>query len=62
MLVGRHLGEPGVIHQCFGDLHIKSQQPVPMAADGEYLGEAIEASLRIKSAQLPVLRAQSAQG
>jgi hypothetical protein len=33
-----------------------------MAADGEYLGEAIEASLRIKPAQLPVLRAQSSQG
>jgi hypothetical protein len=30
-----------------------------MAADGEYLGEALEASLRIKPAQLPVLRAQS---
>jgi YegS/Rv2252/BmrU family lipid kinase len=62
MLVGRHLGDPGVIHQCFGELHIKAQQPVPMAADGEYLGEAIEASLRIKPAQLPVLRAQSSQG
>ena len=62
MLVGRHLGEPGVIHQCFGELNIKAQQPVPMAADGEYLGEAIEASLRIRPAQLPVLRAQSAQG
>ncbi|NDC09951.1 MAG: YegS/Rv2252/BmrU family lipid kinase [Oxalobacteraceae bacterium] len=59
MLVGRHLGEPGVIHQCFGELNIKAQQPVPMAADGEYLGEAIEASLRIRPAQLPVLRAQS---
>lgn len=62
MLVGRHLGEPGVIHQCFGELHIKAQQPVPMAADGEYLGEAIEASLRIKPAQLLVLRAQNSQG
>jgi YegS/Rv2252/BmrU family lipid kinase len=59
MLVGRHLGEPGVIHQCFGELHIKTQQPLPMAADGEYLGEAIEASLCIRPAQLPVLRAQS---
>ena len=62
MLLGRHLGEPGVIHQCFGELHIKAQQPVPMAADGEYLGEAIEASLRIKPAQLLVLRAQNSQG
>ncbi|MEK0435284.1 MAG: hypothetical protein RL369_1333 [Pseudomonadota bacterium] len=59
MLVGRHLGEPGVIHQCFGDLHIKAQQPVPMAVDGEYLGEALEAKVNIKPAQLPVLRVQS---
>lgn len=59
MLVGRHLGEPGVIHQCFGDLLIKAQQPVPMAVDGEYLGEAIEAKVSIKPALLPVLRAQS---
>ncbi|MFM7658768.1 MAG: diacylglycerol/lipid kinase family protein [Burkholderiaceae bacterium] len=59
MLLGRHLGEPGVIHQCFGNLLIKAQQPVPMAVDGEYLGEAIEAKVSIKPAQLPVLRAQS---
>jgi diacylglycerol kinase family enzyme len=59
MLVGRHLGEPGVIHQCFGDLLIKAQQPVPMAVDGEYLGEAIEAKVSIKPALLPVLRVQS---
>jgi len=60
MLLGRHLGEPGVIHQCFGDLHIKAQQPVPMAADGEYLGEAIEARVSIQAARLPVLRARIA--
>ncbi|MFZ9238968.1 MAG: diacylglycerol/lipid kinase family protein [Burkholderiaceae bacterium] len=58
MLLGRHLGEPGVIHQCFGDLHIKAQQPVPMAADGEYLGEAVEARVSIQAARLPVLRAR----
>ena len=61
MLLGRHLGEPGVIHQCFGNLLIKAQQPVPMAVDGEYLGEAIEAKVSIKPAQLPVLRAQSSR-
>ena len=57
MLLGRHLGEPGVIHQCFGELHIKAQHAVPMAADGEYLGEALEAKVTIKPAQLSVLRA-----
>lgn len=57
MLVGRHLGEPGVIHQCFGELVIKAQQAVPMATDGEYLGEAVEAAITIKPAELSVLRA-----
>ncbi|MEY4369241.1 MAG: hypothetical protein RL564_1191, partial [Pseudomonadota bacterium] len=42
----------------FGDLHIKAQQPVPMAADGEYLGEAVEARVSIQAARLPVLRAR----
>ena len=57
MLLGRHLGEPGVIHQCFGEMLIHSQQALPMAADGEYLGEALQAKVRIKPAQLSVLRA-----
>lgn len=57
MLVGRHLGEPGVIHQCFGKLELKAVAPVPMAADGEYLGEAVEATVLVRPALLPVLRA-----
>ena len=57
MLLGRHLGEPGVIHQCFGELMIRAQQPLPIATDGEYLGEALEVTVRIKPAQLLALRA-----
>lgn len=57
MLVGRHLGEPGVIHQCFGKLTLSAAAPVPIAADGEYLGEAIAASVQVRPALLPVLKA-----
>ena len=56
MMVGRHLGEAGVIHQCFGTLDMKSTAPVPVAVDGEYLGEAIEARVQIRPGLLPVLR------
>ena len=57
MLLGRHLGESGVVHQCFGQLELKATSPLPLAADGEYLGEAVEASVQVRPALLPVLRA-----
>lgn len=57
MLVGRHLGEEGVVHQCFGKLEWTSTAPVPLAADGEYLGEAIRATVQVRPASLPVLAA-----
>ncbi len=57
MLMGRHLGEPGVIHQCFGRLDLKAVAPVPLAVDGEYLGEAVAASVLVRPALLPVLKA-----
>jgi YegS/Rv2252/BmrU family lipid kinase len=57
MMVGRHLGEPGVIHQCFGKLTLSSPAPVPVAADGEYLGEAVAATVQVRPALLPVLKA-----
>ena len=57
MLMGRHLGEPGVVHQCIGQLTLSATAPVPVAADGEYLGEAIAASVQVRPALLPVLKA-----
>lgn len=57
MLVGRHLGEPCVTHQCFGKLTLKATAPVPMAADGEFLGDAVEASVQVRPALLQALAA-----
>jgi YegS/Rv2252/BmrU family lipid kinase len=56
MLVGRHLGEPGVIHQCFGQLTLTASTPLPLAADGEYLGEAVAATVQVRPALLSALR------
>ncbi len=57
MLGGRHLGEPGVIHRRFRQLVMKADVPVPLAADGEYLGLAREISVQLRAVALPVLRA-----
>lgn len=57
MLGGRHLGQAGVIHRRFRQLTMKADVPVPLAADGEYLGLAREISVQLRTVALPVLRA-----
>jgi diacylglycerol kinase family enzyme len=42
LLIGKHLGRPKVHTQAFLSLKIQSQTPIPIAADGEYLGLASE--------------------
>jgi YegS/Rv2252/BmrU family lipid kinase len=48
MLVGRHLGQPGVIYQRFAHLALKADTPVPLAADGEFLGHALDIEVRVR--------------
>ena len=40
LLAGRHLGHPKVRTRAFRKMVIASTEPVPLAADGEYLGES----------------------
>ena len=42
LLIGNHLGRPKVHTLAFSCLKIQSQTPIPIAADGEYLGLANE--------------------
>ena len=42
LLIGKHLGRPKVHTQTFTKLTIQSQTPIPIAADGEYIGQANE--------------------
>ncbi len=56
MLAGRHLGQPGVLHQRFAQLGLQAAQPVPLAADGEFLGEAMSIEVRVRAGALRVAR------
>ena len=55
LLTGLHLGQPKVRHQDFEQLHIQSQEPVPIAADGEFLGSTKEIKIQIRTACLPIV-------
>lgn len=59
MLAGRHLGHAGVLHQRFAHLQLKTDTPVPLAADGEFLGDAVAIDVRVRPAALAVVRASS---
>lgn len=56
MLAGRHLGQPGVRHLRFRQLDLRSATPVPLAADGETLGEALTVRVMVKPGALAVVR------
>lgn len=56
LLVGWHLEQPNVHHSAFADMQIDSTLALPLAADGEYLGETRSLHLAIRPAALPVVR------
>ena len=60
MLLGRHLGRDGVSHLRFRELEAYANGPLPIAADGEYLGEVLELRIIVRKALLPVVRKPSA--
>jgi diacylglycerol kinase family enzyme len=57
LLVGKHLSHPRVHTQPFQTMCIESTAPVPIAADGEYLGSSRKITVRVQAAQLAVVAA-----
>ena len=56
LLIGRHLGHPRIGYWPYQALDIGCAQGVPLAADGEYLGEARQVRLSCQAASLQVVR------
>lgn len=56
LLIGQHLSHPCVSSWPYRQLEIACTQGVPLAADGEYLGQARQASVRCQAASLQVVR------
>jgi diacylglycerol kinase (ATP) len=57
LLAGTHLTDARVSTQAFREMTIASSQPIPLAADGEYLGETREVRIGIRPNALSVVRA-----
>ena len=60
LLVGRHLSDARIYTARFSTLAIQAVPPVPVAVDGEYLGEASELTLAVLPAALQVVMKASA--
>ncbi len=59
MLAGRHLGRPGVKHLRYAILDADAATPLPIAADGEYLGEILAMRIVVRPSLLSVVRRPS---
>ncbi len=55
LLFGKHLNHPKVHTQPFQTLQIKSDTPIPLAADGEYLGTSQNIRIRILKGHLSIV-------
>jgi diacylglycerol kinase family enzyme len=55
LLIGKHLGRPKVHTLAFSNLKIQSDTPIPIAADGEYLGLANELKIYTRSQSLAAI-------
>lgn len=58
LLRGTHLSDPQVKLQPFQTLEVQATEPVPLAVDGEYLGEFTRFEVRVLPAGLRVVRAR----
>ena len=56
LLIGQHLGHPRIGSWAYRQLDIDCNQGVPLAADGEYLGEARHVRINCQAASLQVVR------
>jgi diacylglycerol kinase family enzyme len=57
LLVGKHLSHAKVHTQPFQTMQIESTTPVPIAADGEYLGVSRQITVRVQAGRLAVVAA-----
>jgi diacylglycerol kinase (ATP) len=57
LIIGKHLSHPKVHTQSFQAMQIESATPVPVAADGEYLGRSRKITVRVQAGQLAVVAA-----
>jgi diacylglycerol kinase family enzyme len=57
LLIGKHLSHPKVHTQPFQTMQIHAVKPVPVAADGEYLGRSRKITVRVQAGQLAVVAA-----
>jgi diacylglycerol kinase (ATP) len=57
LLMGKHLGHKKVQTQPFRILHIEAKTPIPLAADGEYLGLAMQIKVSVLPRCLAVVAA-----
>lgn len=55
LLAGQHLRHPRVRTHGFATMTLRSSQPIPLAADGEYLGETHAVTLTVRPGALPVV-------
>lgn len=56
LLRGTHLSDPRVSTQRCRELLLRSHRPIPIAADGEYLGESIHIRITVMPNALAVVR------
>jgi diacylglycerol kinase family enzyme len=56
LLVGWHLDQPKVQHLPYATMQLDSTLALPLAADGEYLGQTRSLQLAVRPAALPVVR------
>lgn len=57
LLLGRHLSHPRVLTQRFKTMDIQSTHALPLATDGEYVGEAATVMVQVAPGALQVIRA-----
>ncbi len=55
LLIGRHLPDARIHNSTFQDMQIDAQPAVPLAVDGEYIGETTHLSVRVLPAALQVV-------
>jgi diacylglycerol kinase family enzyme len=56
LLLARHLSHPRVLTRRFKTMEISSRQPLPLATDGEYVGEAATLTVQVAAGALQVLQ------
>lgn len=62
LLMGRHLSDARIHTAPFAQMAIHAVPPVPIAVDGEYLGKAVEVTLRVLTGALSIVTNDASTG